>query len=160
MMKDIIYIDMDDVLADFRVGLEEVRKLNNTPNPKEAYRNPPEMYQPNFFLQLPVVPGAKEAIEILLRNPKFDVYIATKPIPNGICAGEKYLWVKEHFPALLDKMFLVCDKGHLNGDILIDDDAMQWADSFHGEFLHFDTENQKDCWEDISHYLKHYHEDL
>lgn len=138
---------MDGVAADFKKGV-------GRPNPEW---NPPEMYVQGFFRNLPLMEGAKEAIEELLTYEGLDVYIASKPDSRNLwSATEKYQWIQEHIPALLRKVFLTCDKGHLNGDFLIDDDKDQWGHKFKGEFIHFDEDNSAECWKAILERLKPY----
>ena len=145
MKKKIIYIDMDGVLANFKSGVGRV----------DHERDPPEMFKEGFFRNLPVMPGAKEAVAALMRMKHFDVYIATKPTTKTLfCPTEKFQWLQEHFPALVKKVFLVCDKGHLNGDYLIDDDFDQWGDRFKGEFLHFEESNPEECWKELVQFFK------
>lgn len=137
MKKVIVYLDMDGVLADFKKGI-------GRPNPEW---NPPEMYEPYFFRKLPVMEGAKEAVAEMLANENIDLYIASKPDSKNLwCATEKFQWIQEHFPDLLKKMFLTCDKGHLNGDFLIDDDFRQWGHKFKGTLLEFNENDPKESW--------------
>jgi len=136
-MKKIVYLDMDGVLANFWLGVGR----------PDAEWNPPEMYVKGFFRNLPVMPGAKEAVAELLANPDLDVYIASKPDSTNMdSATEKYQWINEHFPELIKKIFLTCDKGHLNGHYLVDDDYDRWAHKFPGTFLHFDEHNPLGSW--------------
>ena len=129
--KLIVFLDMDGVLADWNGAL------------KEIVDDPPEMYEKGFFRNLKPNPGAKEAVAKLLADESLDVYIGSKPTTdkNVHCASEKVEWILEHFPALISKMTLVCDKSLLRGDVLIDDDYDRWAGKFQGEFFHFDQEN-------------------
>jgi 5'-nucleotidase len=146
-MKKIVYIDMDGVLADFEGGVGRF--------PFE--RNPPEMYVQGFFRNLPVMPGAKQALEQLLNNEHIDVYIGSKPDSTNLwSATEKFQWIAEHFPALIKKIFLTCDKGHLNGHYLIDDDEEQWGSKFKGTFLHFDHLTPEESWQKIVDYFNTY----
>jgi 5'(3')-deoxyribonucleotidase len=62
------------------------------------------------------------------------------------CASEKMEWIQEHFPALLRRMCLVCDKKLLRGHVLVDDDAALWKKKFKGKFIHFDRNNPADSW--------------
>lgn len=143
----ILYLDMDGVLADFRAGV-------GRPN---AEWNPPEMYVKGFFRDLPLMAGAKDAVAELLKHNYLDVYIASKPTHDNLwCATEKYQWLEEHFPMLLKKTFLACDKGHLNGDYLIDDDLKQWGPKFKGTLLHFDEYKPVESWNRILPYLAKY----
>lgn len=144
-MKKIVYLDMDGVLANFWLGVGR----------PDAEWNPPEMYVKGFFRNLPVMEGAKEAVAQLLANPNLDVYIASKPDSiNMHSATEKFEWINEHFPALIKKIFLTCDKGHLNGDFLIDDDEDRWKKKFRGTFLVFDEHKPIESWDRILHILK------
>lgn len=139
MKKIVVYIDMDGVVADFKTGIGR----------SSPEWNPPEMYVKGFFRSLPVMPGAKEAIAELLDNPKLDIFIASKPDSKNLdSATEKFEWIQEHFPPLLKKIFLTCDKGHLNGDFLIDD-FEDWRNKFPGTFIKFDEENPTKCWKEI-----------
>jgi len=146
-MKKIVYLDMDGVMADFKKGV-------GRPNPEWS---PPEMYLQGFFRNLPVMAGAREAITEILTYEGIDLYIASKPDSiNLFCATEKYQWIQEHFPELIKKIFLTCDKGHLNGHFLVDDDERQWKDKFKGEFIKFDELNPEASWKAILETLKPY----
>ena len=141
LKKKIIFIDMDGVLANFEGGL------------KEIVQDPPEMWEPGFFRNLEVMPGAKEAVEALIANPKYKVYIGSKHFSGtDYCASEKMGWLRENFPKLIKRVVLVCDKKLLRGDYLIDDD-LRWKD-FEGEFIHFNKHKPKEQWEEILEYLK------
>lgn len=137
-MKKIVYLDMDGVLADFDAAI-----TNHVPDP-------PEMFVPGFFRNLAVMDGAKEGVAALLANKNLEVYIGSKATSKATnCATEKMEWIKEHFPALLRHMVLVCDKKLLRGDVLVDDDIKRWGHKFQGQFIHFDRENPKKSWENV-----------
>ena len=143
----IVYLDMDGVLADFWRGVGR----------PGAEWNPPEMYVKGFFRNLPVMAGAKEAVAELLTIPGIDVYIASKPDSTNMdSATEKYQWINEHFPELIKKIFLTCDKGHLNGDYLIDDDIDRWGPKFKGQLIHFDEHAPLDSWRRVLAELRKY----
>jgi len=140
-----VYLDMDNVLADFDAGVGR----------KDYEWNPPEMFKRGFFLNLPVMAYAKVFYAYLERIPNVEVYIATKYTAHAPdCLTEKLLWVQEHFPKLADRMMVVCDKGHLNGDVLVDDDHERWQHCFRGTFMHFDHTNPKDSFIAIAHQIK------
>jgi len=139
MKKKIVFLDMDGVLADFDVMITS--GVDN---------DPPEMFVPGFFRNLPVIKGSKKAVETLLANKNLEIYIGSKVTSKATnCATEKMEWIREHFPKLLRRMVLVCDKKLLNGDYLIDDDYERWAKKFKGKFLHFKQENPKASWKRI-----------
>lgn len=129
---------MDGVLADFDAAI------------KNHIDDPPEMFVPGFFRSLAVMEGAKEAVKALLANKNLDIYIGSKvtsKVPT--CATEKMQWIAFHFPELKRRMCLICDKGLLRGDVLIDDDIKRWGQKFHGQFIHFDTKHPKKSWKAI-----------
>ncbi len=143
----IVYLDMDGVLANFREGV-------GRPN---FEKDPPEMFEKGFFRNLPLMPFAREGVDALLKHSYIDLYIATKPTTGNLwCATEKYQWIEQHFPELLKKMLVICDKGHLNGDYLIDDDKDQWGDKFRGTFVHFNEFEPEGSWKKVLEYMSRY----
>ena len=147
MNRKIVYVDMDGVIANFSKGVGR----------EFVGRNPPEMFEKGFFRNLEPMPFAKESIGELLTFKGLDVYIATKPTTRNLdCATEKYQWIEQHFKPLLFKMFLTCDKGHLNGDYLIDDEPSSWGDKFKGTFLVFNELEPELSWNRILEHLAEY----
>lgn len=145
-MRYVVYLDMDGVLANFSDGAGLPRGSLTC--------NPPAMFRPNFFANLAPMEGAKEAVAELMSIPSLDLYIASKhSISNIASASEKLGWIKKHFPILLDKVFLTCDKTHLNGQYLIDDNKEDWK-NFPGELLWFDERDSIKSWKNIVTYLK------
>jgi len=137
MEKKIVYIDLDGVTADFFAALGRVV------NPTEE---PTEIYEKGFYRNMPVMEGAKEAIQTLLENENLDVYFASKPATNSkYCENEKKAWVNEHFPELRKKLFLIPNKNLLSGHYLIDDHPFKWS-GFGGEVIHFDPLNPVESW--------------
>lgn len=127
---------MDGVLADFDGAITSGVEVD-----------PPEMFVAGFFRNLSVTDGAKEAVSKIIADPRYDVYIGSKPTSdNTLCATEKMDWIIEHFPALKKRIVLVCDKRLLRGDFLIDDDLERWGTKFVGQFVHFNRFNHKQSW--------------
>ncbi len=145
--KWIVFVDMDGVAADFEGGVGR---------PFERGSDPKEMFEPGFFRNLKVLPGAREGIAKLVADPRLDVYIGSKPL-NPIKArekgkggaysySEKAEWIVEEFPALAKRICLVCNKGLLNGHFLIDDDPGRWKGVFPGHFVSFDRTKSEESW--------------
>jgi 5'(3')-deoxyribonucleotidase len=142
-MKKIVFIDMDGVLADFDAAIS-VR-----------IQDPPEMFIPGFYKSLKVMVGAHEGIAQLLAMDHLDVYIGSKPTTGNFHSTiEKYQWIACHFPRLVKKIVLVCDKSLLRGDFLVDDDKDRWGDKFVGTFIHFDRYNSESAWQQVVSTLK------
>lgn len=139
--KKIVYLDMDGVLADFDGAC--------TSGYTFFENKPVEMLVAGFYRNLKVMPGAREAVTKLLADDRYDVWIGTKPSTNNLyCATEKMLWIQEHFPELIRKTMIVCDKGLLRGDYLIDDDV-KWGGRFKGKMFLFQNKNPKKAWEKV-----------
>lgn len=79
-------------------------------------------HEQNFFLNLPVIDGAKEAIETL-KNKGHTLFFCTSPLSDfKYSVIEKYIWVGKNFgPQWRKKIILTKDKTMIKGDILIDD---------------------------------------
>lgn len=144
----VIFIDMDGVLADFK---KAIPRLNG------GYESdPPEMMEQGFFRDLEVMPGASDAIMNLMSYSQLKLFVATKPTTKNLYSTiEKYQWIQEHFPVLVNRMFLTCDKQYLVGDYLIDDD-LRWS-NFNGTFIYFDESDPEESWIRICEYFtEHY----
>lgn len=127
---------MDGVLADFDSQVVGTHPQGSKPT---------EMFTPGFFRNLPVMEGAKEAVEELESINELKIYIATKiTTHNLLAATEKLQWVEEHFPSLIKKVFIACDKTLLKGDFLIDD-FPRWKD-FDGEHILFNHQTPVKSW--------------
>ena len=143
--KLVLFLDMDGVLFNFHHGIKDPTKWN-----------PPEMFEKGFFLNRPVNPGAKEFVEWAMSQTYLDVFIASKPLTEKVfySATEKMEAVSLHFPALVEKMMLVADKGYILGDMLVDDDDWRWKDKFKGEFFQFDRDNTAESFKKLKELLE------
>jgi 5'(3')-deoxyribonucleotidase len=74
----------------------------------------------DFFEDLPLMPGAREALERL--SARFEIFIATQAttVPNSL--GPKYRWLQRHFPFIPPTHYVFCgNKSILRADYLVDD---------------------------------------
>lgn len=148
-----LLLDMDGPLADFCNGIGR-----GPGHPLRGFKDDvPEMYEPGFFKSLPVTDGAKEAVHRLVQSGQFEIGICSKPLavrdrPAYTSASEKYEWLHEHFPELVERVTLTWCKSLVHADLLIDDDT-KWIEKFRGGFIHFDVQNPKASWEDITDML-------
>jgi 5'-nucleotidase len=130
--KQIIYFDMDGVLADFNRALQE----KVTPELAVKYGEDVDQI-PGIFNDLKPVPGAIFAFQEL--SEKYDCYIlSTAPWGNPEAWMEKRIWVETYLGKLAHKKLILSHNKHLNkGDYLIDDRLANGADKFEGEHILF-----------------------
>lgn len=171
----IIFIDMDDVIADtygkhIEMYNEEFDK--NLPlshfKSGEVWQNVPEMHQESirkhartegFFRDLKPI---KDSVEVLKElSQKHDLYIASAAMqfPNSL--REKSDWLDQYFPFIGWEHRILC--GHkfiLKGDLLIDDRSLN-LDKFDGDTLLFSSphnihengHNRVDNWREAAERL-------
>lgn len=136
--KKVIYLDMDDVIADF---FNSAKDKTNTVD--EGL-----MYTHDFFFNLKPVSGAVSNVRRIL-NLGFDVWILTQPLANWAPSySEKVRWINIHFPELTNKIIMTQDKGLMVGHYLIDDNDVKWKAKFEkngGKFVHFAYDRECPC---------------
>ena len=126
----ILYLDMDEVLANF-CGHPSLEFWDKTK------RNPPEMYEAGFFESLQPLPGAISSVTRLINENEWDIHILTQPVAKSpVSYMEKANWICKHLPDLRDKIILTQNKGLLIGNVLVDD-SIKWKQLFTGEFILF-----------------------
>jgi 5'(3')-deoxyribonucleotidase len=144
----IVYVDMDDCLADFRGAYLAYQQAN----PEIPY--PQSM--PGFFRSLNPIAFAIETVQWLASLEYFDIYILSAPsIKNPLCYTEKRLWVEAHLGFEFVNRLILSPHKHLNkGDYLIDDNLSgKGQDAFAGELIHFGSETFPD-WPCVKHYFE------
>ena len=149
-MKKIVYIDMDNVLVDFKSGIARIDdKL------RDEYAGRLDEVPGIFSLMCPV-PGAIEAVRRLAEH--FDLYIlSTSPWLNPTAWIDKLLWVQTYFGkdegSVFYKRLIISHHKNLNrGDYLIDDRDKNGAAEFEGELIKFGS-SEFPGWEAVSRYL-------
>ena len=149
----VIFVDMDDVMADtygkhIEMYNEEFKQCLSIAHFKsgEVWQNVPEMHQDSirrharmdgFFRNLEPIKDSIAVLEDLCK--KHEVYIASAAtqFPNSL--REKSDWLDEHFPFFTWEYRIMC--GHkyiLKGDLLIDDRTLN-LDKFDGDTLLFNS---------------------
>lgn len=151
MGSNILYVDMDNVLVDFKSGIERVSE-----DMLARYEGDYDEI-PSIFALMDPVEGAVDAYRKL--SARYDTYIlSTSPWENPSAWMDKLNWVKKHLggrkgdPAY--KRLILSHNKHLNkGDYLIDDRPhANGADRFEGEVIHFTSEQYPD-WNAVLAYL-------
>lgn len=152
-MKPIIYIDMDDTIADFKTASRS--RIENASDDKERLYPQSKV---GFFLNLEPIPGAIEGVEKLI-SMDYDVNFLTRPsIYNTHCYTEKAEWIKKHFGHyMLKNLYFGCDKSRLIGDYLIDDHISNI--DFKGTFIQFGTKPFLD-WKIVTDFIIRREEDI
>lgn len=138
-----VYIDMDGVLCDFETAFIRDKALFTD----TAY---PQSRQ-GFYLNLSLILGAQDAMNVLLTVDNIDPFILTAPsIYNPLSYTEKRLWVENHLGFEWVKRLIISpDKSLLKGDVLIDDhDSGRGQEQFEGRLLHFGSEAYPD-WKSV-----------
>lgn len=140
MKKKVVYIDLDNTLADY-LGEAERRGIP----PKEA------KHMKGFFLSLQPIGNAVESYDKLSRY--FDVYIlSTAPWSNPDSLSEKVLWVKKWLPNAYKNVIFSHHKDLNIGDYLIDDLDKNGAAEFQGEHIKIHSSEFPD-WNSVVEYI-------
>lgn len=144
--KKRVYVDMDNVLVDFKSGIEKLDKQIS-----EKYKDNPDD-APNIFSLMDPIPDAIKSYELLAE--KYDVYIlSTAPWNNPSAWSDKLIWVQTYLGEVAYKrLILTHHKDFLKGDYLIDDRLKHGAKDFEGELILFGSDRYKN-WADVKNYL-------
>jgi 5'-nucleotidase len=143
-----IALDMDEVVADVmpkfldlfeqyngrKPSPEELagRKIYELPGGKQVRQH---IYDKGFFLDLPLIPGAKEGVLELSQHYEIFFVTAAQEFRNSL--EDKYDWLLQHFPFVDWRHFVFCgDKSVIQTDYLLDDHAFNLR-TFSGKGLLF-----------------------
>lgn len=145
--KQIVYVDMDNVLVDFPSAVDRL--------PQETFEKYKGHYDevPGIFATMEPIKGALEAYRYLAEH--FDVYIlSTAPWRNPSAWSDKLLWVQHYLGDVAYKRLILTHHKDLNrGDYLIDDRTRNGADQFQGKLIQFGTETFPD-WAAVVRYFE------
>ena len=145
-MKKVLYVDMDNVLVDFKTGIQQL----------------PEATLAEYEGRLDDVPGIfalMDPVEDAIASYRhlsslFDTYIlSTAPWHNPSAWSDKLHWVQKHLGDPAYKRLILTHQKNLNsGHFLVDDRTKNGADRFEGEHLLFRSEKFPN-WPSVVDYL-------
>ena len=143
----ILYVDMDNVLVDFKSGIDRVSK-----EIQSEFENRLDEV-PSIFSLMEPMPQAVESYNYLAAH--FDTYIlSTAPWLNPSAWSDKLLWVQKHLGESAYKRLILSHHKNLNdGHFLIDDRTKNGADRFRGKHIHFGISKFPN-WTSVVDYLK------
>lgn len=134
--RKIVYIDMDNVMVDFKTGIdrlpESVRQAHADPTSPNGYRDIDDVS--GIFGLMDPYPGAIDAFHKLCEH--FDVYLlSTAPWKNPSAWHDKVQWVHDYLGDSQDdavhKRLIISHHKNLNrGHFLIDDRKANGAGEF------------------------------
>lgn len=149
MNKKTIAIDMDGVIADIEThlitfykekhGIEISRESIQGLSEEKAFPIKEDLHSivnsKGFFRTIPVMPDAVESLRLLQEN--FEIFIVSAAMEFPVSLGEKFEWLKEHFPFIGWENIILCgSKRIINTDYMIDDHPKN-LDSFTGKPIMF-----------------------
>ena len=147
-MKKIVYVDMDNVLVDFKAALDL-----ETQEVQDAYKDKADEI-PGLFSKMPPMPNAVESFIELAGL--FDTYVlSTSPWENPSAWSDKLKWVQEYLGEHAHKRLILSHHKNLNiGDYLIDDREKNGAKEFRGKHIHFGKDPLFPDWPSVMAYLR------
>lgn len=142
MKKKILYIDMDNVLVDFKTALDIQSKET-----LEEYQGHEDEI-PHLFSQMLPMKDAISSFHFLAK--RFDTYILSTATWNNPTAwSDKLAWVKRYLGEPAYKRLIISHHKNLNlGDYLIDDRRKNGAGEFCGELILFGSDKFPD-WQSV-----------
>lgn len=144
MKKEILLIDMDDVLVDFTTA--KLKAIENVPIIGIPW------CQYKFFENLEPMKDAVESVEKLMKY--YDICILTRPsVKNPLSYTEKRVWVEKYFGFEMCKNLILCyDKTMVRGNYLIDDNIHKGRFEPSWKHIHFGQKDLSD-WKTTTKYF-------
>lgn len=148
MKKPVIYVDLDDTIADYnKAYLTAIQRDPTIVNPQRL---------PRFFQDLEPIDGAIDGFNKLYHNPRAEVYLLSAPgAKSPLSLTEKRLWVEQHLGEFVagNRLILTPNKGLQIGDYLVDNILQGCGqENFKGKIIHFGSAKYP-TWKDVNKYF-------
>jgi len=160
MSKEILFIDMDNVLVDFSSGLNKMSEEVKSLYTDDGKGKPHFDDIPGIFSLMSPMPGAVESVHNL--SKMYDVYIlSTAPWGNPSAWSDKLEWVKKNFDSdnedgVFYKRLILSHHKELclqDNAFLIDDRPNNGADAFGERWLSFGKNGKFKNWNEVEVFL-------
>jgi 5'-nucleotidase len=163
--KKILYVDMDNVVVDFKTGKDRVPKFVMEEHIARVGRNEDGSEKdlddiPGIFSLMEPMQDAVESVTELAGV--FDLYLlSSSPWNNPTAWSDKVRWVHLHFGSgentpIYKRLILSHHKNLNDGQFLVDDRLKNGAELFGkrpgAEHIHFGQGNHQD-WQQVRSYL-------
>ena len=157
----IIYIDMDNVIVDFKSGLNKISDEVKSQYADDGNGKPHYDDSPNIFSLMEPMEGAVDAIKAIAATNHYElVILSTAPWDNPSAWCDKLQWVKHYFDSdnedgLFYKRLILSHHKELciqKDSWLIDDRPNNGAKNFGERHIHFGTVKFP-TWESIKKFF-------
>ncbi len=150
--KDILYVDMDSVIADFNGGVKKLRPDLCTVTFSKEVDDVCEA-NPYIFHDLEPIKDAIPYVKKLF--PLYDIYFLSTPMWNvPLSFTGKRVWIEKYFGKDAEKKLILTHRKDLNiGRFLVDDSLRHGVSEFKGEHIHIWTDKFPD-WKATFDYLE------
>ena len=157
----IIYIDMDNVIVDFKSGLDKISDNVKAQYADDGNGKPHYDDIPSIFSLMEPMEGAVDAINAIAATNYYElVILSTAPWDNPSAWCDKLQWVKHYFDSdkedgLFYKRLILSHHKELciqKDSWLIDDRPNNGTKNFGERHIHFGTEKFPD-WESIKRFF-------
>jgi 5'(3')-deoxyribonucleotidase len=147
-----VFIDMDNVLVDFKSGLDQIPEEEKAKYADDGNGKPHYDDIPGLFGKMKPMKDAIEAVHELQKH--YELFIlSTAPWKNPSAWSDKVKWVTKYLDDVFYKRMIITHRKDLClGDYLIDDRDNNGASEFAGEWIHFGTDQFPD-WQSVLRYL-------
>ena len=149
-MKEIVYVDMDGVVADFDKAMFGLYPFLKSIPIKKRSEKIDKLCSKNKRIFLDLEPIEKAVVSVMFLSNFYEIYFLSTPmwnVPESFM--DKRLWLEEHFGKFAHKRLILSHRKDLaNGSYLIDDRLTNGSENFKGNFIHFGSDNYKN-WDEV-----------